>query len=145
MALNVKLEINDGFEPPNWKWTTALDAKWKMWLWTLNWRCGFERRTKNEQRLWTPKGKCDGSKMRLWTPNCKMWLWTPNGICGSERQTKVTDNSDYQKCGFECRTKDKLQLWMPRWRHDSEWRMEERHDDSECWTKQGMMALKAKL
>ena len=67
-------------------------------------------------------------------------------------------NND-SECWIEDMTlnaKQKIRLWTPRWRCDFEWRMKERLDDSECWTKKindgserrtenCMMALNAEL
>ena len=58
----------------------------------------------------------------------------PNWRCGYERWTEgVALNAKLKDAALNAKLE--IWLWMLRWRRDSERRMEERHDDSECQTK----------
>ena len=62
-ALNVEMRLR--IWTPNGKWTMALNAKTKTWLWMSKWDHDSERQMENEQ-----------------------WLWMSKWDYGSERQTK---------------------------------------------------------
>ena len=76
MALNANIKKDGAIKCQNEN--TALNAKLKR-------GGGSERQTKNNQRLWTPNWRCDGSRCQNEKSGYErqtedeQWLWTLNG------------------------------------------------------------------